>query len=83
MIDIWTKVNNIGFIGHCEKRAFNCETARNTKRFIYVYTRLYCEFIVIVENIGSAEGTFSTQFIWRLGYKSIYNIHGFSKPNFC
>jgi hypothetical protein len=47
MIDIWTKVNNIGFIGHCEKRAFNCETARNTKRFIYVYTRVYCEFIVI------------------------------------
>jgi hypothetical protein len=58
MIDIWTKVNNIGFYSACENRALNCETAR---RDLYTfYTRVYCEFIVIVENIGSAEGTFST-----------------------
>jgi hypothetical protein len=34
---------------------------REIQRDLYTfYTRVYCEFIVIVENIGSAEGTFST-----------------------
>jgi hypothetical protein len=34
---------------------------REIQRDLYTfYTRVYCEFIVIVENICSAEGTFST-----------------------
>jgi hypothetical protein len=38
---------------------------REIQRDLYtVYTRVYCEFIVIVENIGSAEGTFSTSHLF-------------------
>ena len=61
MIDIWTKVNNIGFYRACENRAFIVRL-REIQRDLYTfYTRVYCEFIVIVENICSAEGTFSTR----------------------
>jgi hypothetical protein len=60
MIDIWTKVNNIGFIGHV-KIGRLIVRLREIQRDLYTfYTRVYCEFIVIVENICSAEGTFST-----------------------
>jgi hypothetical protein len=68
MIDIWIKVNNIGFYSACENRAYYCEIARNTKRFIYVLYACLLWIIVIVENICSAEGTFSIQqttFKWQ------------------